>query len=182
MFLKLRHCWIIWFLFASFKTIIFYFVHSIWFVKYVLFAKLWFAKTATRIVKYKSWVIKSNPGAILNQLVSKIYALAGQLSLNFFIVFMYETKQLKLYIQTSNDKFRQVWRPFWKPLWPTWMLHVNIFAKPFLFLSGKVEIYSQGLIQAAFNIGIPILGTLIWTCPNFILSKTETTIKCNPGF
>ena len=150
-------------------------------MKYVLFAKLWFAKTATRIVKYKSWVIKSNPGAILNQLVSKIYALAGQLSLNFFIVFMYGTKQLKLYTQTSNDKFREVFTKHLKTLLETIMTYMNV-PKPSLFLSGKVEIYSQGLIQAAFNIGIPILGTLIWTCPNFTLSKTETTIKCNPGF
>ena len=31
----------------------------------------------------------------------------------------------------------------------------------------------QGLIQAAFDSGIPILGTLIWACPNLILSKTK---------
>ena len=37
----------------------------------------------------------------------------------------------------------------------------------------------QGLIQAVFDIGIPILGRLIWACPNLILSKTEATIKCN---
>ena len=41
---------------------------------------------------------------------------------------------------------------------------------------------SQGLIQAAFDFGIPILGTLIWACPNLILSKAETTIKCNSSF
>ena len=43
-------------------------------------------------------------------------------------------------------------------------------------------IYRQGLIQAVFDIGIPILGTLIWVCPNLILSKTETTIKHNSSF
>ena len=117
----------------------------------------------------------------MNQLVSKIYALAGQLSLNFFIVFMYGTKQLKLYTRTSNDKFREVFTKHLKTLLETIMTYMNV-PKPSLFLSGKVEIYSQGLIQAAFNIGILILGTLIWTCPNFTLSKTETTIKCNPGF
>ena len=37
--------------------------------------------------------------------------------------------------------------------------------------------YFQGLIQAVFNIGISILGTLIWACLNLILRKTETTIK-----
>ena len=40
----------------------------------------------------------------------------------------------------------------------------------------------QGLIQAVFNIGIPILGKLIWACPNLILSKTKTTIKRNSSF
>ena len=40
----------------------------------------------------------------------------------------------------------------------------------------------QGLIQAVFQIGIPIFGTLIWVCPNLILSKTETTIKSNFSF
>ena len=35
----------------------------------------------------------------------------------------------------------------------------------------------QGFIQVVFDIGIPILGTLIWTCPNLTLSKTKTTIK-----
>ena len=40
----------------------------------------------------------------------------------------------------------------------------------------------QGLIQAVFDIGIPILGTLIWLCPNLILSKIETTVKRNSSF
>ena len=40
----------------------------------------------------------------------------------------------------------------------------------------------QGLIQAIFDIVIPILGTLIWVCRNLILRKTETTIKCNSSF
>ena len=41
----------------------------------------------------------------------------------------------------------------------------------FFFLGGV-----SVLIQAIFDIGIPILGTLIWTCRNLILRKTETTI------
>ena len=40
----------------------------------------------------------------------------------------------------------------------------------------------QGLIQAAFNIGIPILNKLIWACPNLSLRETEATIKCNSSF
>ena len=40
----------------------------------------------------------------------------------------------------------------------------------------------QGSIQAVFEIGTPILGTLIWACPNLILSKIETNIKCNSSF
>ena len=40
----------------------------------------------------------------------------------------------------------------------------------------------QGLIQAVFDIGIPILGTRIWVCPNLILSKPETVIKRNSNF
>ena len=40
----------------------------------------------------------------------------------------------------------------------------------------------RGLIQAVFDIGIPIVGTLIWACPNLIFSKTETTFKHNSSF
>ena len=40
----------------------------------------------------------------------------------------------------------------------------------------------QGLTQAVFDIGIPILVTRIWVCPNLILSKTETVIKRNSNF
>ena len=50
-----------WYLLAGFKTIIFCFVHSIRFVKYVLSAKIWFVKALTRIVKYESRVVKLNP-------------------------------------------------------------------------------------------------------------------------
>ena len=40
------------------------------------------------------------------------------------------------------------------------------------------DLSNQGLIRAVFNIGIPILGTLICACLNLILRKIETTIKC----
>ena len=40
----------------------------------------------------------------------------------------------------------------------------------------------RGLIQAAFDIDIPILGTLIWVCPDLIFSETETTVIYNPSF
>ena len=36
---------------------------------------------------------------------------------------------------------------------------------------------NQMLIHAAFAICIPILGKLIWACPNLILSKIETIVK-----
>ena len=61
MFLKLWHCQIISYLFASFKTIILCSVHSVWFMKYVFSAKIWFVKTSTRIVKCESRVVKSDP-------------------------------------------------------------------------------------------------------------------------
>ena len=35
----------------------------------------------------------------------------------------------------------------------------------------KFYIRSQGLIQTVFDIGIPILGTLIWACPNLIFKQ-----------
>ena len=44
------------------------------------------------------------------------------------------------------------------------------------------SITPQRLIQVVFDIGIPILGTLIWACPNLISSKNETTIKSNSSF
>ena len=44
----------------GFNTIILCSFHSIWFVKYVFSAKIWFVKTSTKIVKYESQVVKSN--------------------------------------------------------------------------------------------------------------------------
>ena len=41
---------------------------------------------------------------------------------------------------------------------------------------------SQGLIQAVFNTGIPILGTLIWVCPNLILVKLKLQLNTIPVF
>ena len=41
---------------------------------------------------------------------------------------------------------------------------------------------TQGLVQAIFNIGIPILGTLIWACSNLIKGKVKTIKKCNTHF
>ena len=38
---------------------------------------------------------------------------------------------------------------------------------------------SRGLIQAVFDIGIPILDTLICAWPNLIFSKTKTAVKHN---
>ena len=37
-------------------------------------------------------------------------------------------------------------------------------------------------MQVVLDIGIPILGTLIWVCPNLIFSETETTVKHNSCF
>ena len=42
--------------------------------------------------------------------------------------------------------------------------------------------YIQWLIQAVLDMGILILGTLTWACPNLILSRTETNIKRNSRF
>ena len=49
-------------IFACFKAIIILCsVHSIWFVKLVFSAKIWFVKTLTRIMRYQSQVAKLNP-------------------------------------------------------------------------------------------------------------------------
>ena len=58
---NLWHYGIIRYLFAGFKTITLCSVYSIRFVKHAFSTKIWFVKTSTRIMKYKSWVIKSNP-------------------------------------------------------------------------------------------------------------------------
>ena len=71
-FLKLWHCQIIWYLFACFKVIILGSFHSIWFVKYVFSAKLRFVKPSTRLVKYESRVLKSNPELVNNSIVDHL--------------------------------------------------------------------------------------------------------------
>ena len=58
-------CQTIWCLFAGFKNIFLWSAHSLWFMKFVFSAKIWFMKTSTWIVKYKSRVIKSNPAVLL---------------------------------------------------------------------------------------------------------------------
>ena len=55
------NCHIIWYLFAGFKAVILCSVHSTWLMKYVFSAKIPLVKTSTRIVKYESRVVKSNP-------------------------------------------------------------------------------------------------------------------------
>ena len=41
---------------------------------------------------------------------------------------------------------------------------------------------TQWLILTIFDIGIPILGTLIWACPNSITGKVKTKKKRNTRF
>ena len=62
---------------------------------------------------------------------------------------------------------------------PGFQFHYSQWQTIFLTLTHE---YKQVLIQAVFDIGIPILGTLIWACPNLILSKTEIAIKQNSSF
>ena len=54
------------------------------------------------------------------------------------------------------------------------------FVKPVAKYGQSLSIFRyhfHGLIQTVFRIGLPILGTLIWACPNSILNKTLTTSK-----
>ena len=39
----------------------------------------------------------------------------------------------------------------------------------------RTSICYLSLIQVVFDISIPILGTLIWSCPNSIIGKAKTT-------
>ena len=55
-------------------------------------------------------------------------------------------------------------------------------AGSFPHFSYKPGLICQVLIHAVFDIGILILGRLIWMCPNFIFNKTKTTIKRNSSF
>ena len=63
---------IIWYLRAGFKNVILFSEHATWFIKCV-FYKIWLV-TSTRIMKYKSWVVKSNPAIflILQRICKKI--------------------------------------------------------------------------------------------------------------
>ena len=50
-------------------------------------------------------------------------------------------------------------------------------------LTSVIEfLYIQRLIKAVFDMGIPILGTLIWMCLNLMLNYIKTTSKCNSSF
>ena len=71
-------------MYAGSKTIIVCSVHFIRFKKYAFSAKIWFVKTSTRIAKYESWVVKSNP--------AYVYVMYGNsISSCFFSVFVFET-------------------------------------------------------------------------------------------
>ena len=58
MFLRKWRCHITLYLFAGFKSIFLCSIHSLWFVKYVFTANIWFVK----FYEYKSQDVKSNPG------------------------------------------------------------------------------------------------------------------------
>ena len=64
--LEIWRCQLIWHLIAGFKNIFLWSVHSLWLVKYMCSAKIWFEKTSNWIVKYESRVAKSNPDATRN--------------------------------------------------------------------------------------------------------------------
>ena len=50
-------------------------------------------------------------------------------------------------------------------------------------LTSVIEfLYIQRLIKAVFDMGIPILGTLILMCLNLMLNYIKTTSKCNSSF
>ena len=57
----------------------------------------------------------------------------------------------------------------------TLLYHCKVPEKPRFLLLGPTGIpvvnIGQGLIQTVFNIGIPILGALIWVCPNLIFTQ-----------
>ena len=67
MLLKLWQCRVIWYFFVGSKIIILSSALSVWFLKYVFLAKIWFVKLSTRIVKYESRVVKPNPARILKR-------------------------------------------------------------------------------------------------------------------
>ena len=73
-FLKSWHCWIIWYLLAGFKVCV------LFTMKYVFSVKIWFIKTTTRILKYKSQVVKSNPGNcyIHDSIIKRHYHIAWE--------------------------------------------------------------------------------------------------------
>ena len=75
-------CQIIWCLFAGLKPIILRSVHSIWFMKYICFAEIWFVKTSTGIVKHESRVIKLNP--VMLQILVNIFRQIKMKSLGFY--------------------------------------------------------------------------------------------------
>ena len=51
-----------------FYSILFYSIH-LWYMKSVFFAEIWLVKTSTRIGKYKSRVITSNPSILLSHCI-----------------------------------------------------------------------------------------------------------------
>ena len=75
-------CQIIWCLFAGLKPIILRSVHTIWFMKYICFAEIWFVKTSTGIVKHESRVIKLNP--VMLQILVNIFRQIKMKSLGFY--------------------------------------------------------------------------------------------------
>ena len=67
--------------------------------------------------------------------------------------------------------------PLYQPV-ATSLPYVNLVSIPTATFSSHIPniCYSdQGLIQAVFDIGIPILDTLIWAYPNFILINNKSS-------
>ena len=75
-----------------FKTIILCFFHSVRLMKYVFYAKIWFMKTSTRIVKSESQVVKSNRVAH-----SQKYYMITQI----YIGYWYVTQMINYYVRVQ---------------------------------------------------------------------------------
>ena len=105
MVLKLWHCWMIWYLFARFKTVILCSGHFVWFVKYVFF-----------LLKYDSWKLQleswNTNHESLNRTLTKVKIMKQlhcQFKLKKVTEISYIDKECTFYLMKSAlDKFKML--------------------------------------------------------------------------
>ena len=91
-------------------------------------AKIWFAKTSTWIAKYKSQVVKSNPGQFLKfKSMHKIQRAPQNVSISFYV--LHKTTETSFFNMRQKTTLPEYWGQCRNYLWFFWSCAFSVFLK-----------------------------------------------------